>query len=138
MIKESEIRKWFFSAIDRNQNASTELKLSLKKRHQMVDTYIKTLYREFIKTDAHFRAQNKKLKPGTYKWFTEEMANNFTVEIEKTATTRIQSDLERLRIKKEQDDKKDLEKTFEGTPSGDIGGYVEEGSLIIDEAQLAR
>ena len=139
MLEETQVRKWFFDAVSRNPNASSDLKASMKKNKMICENYIKLLHKELIKVDALRRNQKKKeLEGKTFKWFTEEMADNFVVAIEKQANKNMSSDLEKLRIKAEQDKQKELEDASEGKFTGEFKELIDDGALIVDETQLQR
>jgi len=139
MLSEELTKNWFLSAINNHKEASTELKRALVKNKIMVDRYIKILHKELLKCEqSGYKTQNKKFKPETFKWFVEEMANDFVKAKEKAANESIQSEFKRLSVVSEKQKEKEHFQTFNGQVDGELKEYVDDGVLILDEAQLQR
>lgn len=138
-MEETTVRKWFIKAIQQHPEATPELKRALFAKGSMLNHYTKLLHKELSNTEAHLALKKGKyLKTETYQSFIKDMADGFVKSMEKTANERMQSDLKRLAIQKEKQDQLDMEATFNGKPQGDLAGYIEEGSLILDEDILQR
>lgn len=138
-MNEELVRKWFIRSIQSHPQASPELKRALFAKGSMLNKYTELLYKELVKAEDQVKLKNGKgLKADTLKSFVKDMADGFVNSMEKAANERMQSDLKKLSVQKEAQDKKDMESTFNGQASGFFEEHLSDGSLILDEDILQR
>lgn len=138
-MNEELVRKWFIGFVNSHEFASPELKRSLLAQKQIINDYTRLLFKELQKCESTLAVKKGRvLKVDTYKEFVKDMAHGFVMAIEKKANENIQSDIKRLSVQAEKQKQQDFDKTFNGQASGELGEYVNEGSLILDENYLKR
>ncbi len=138
-MNEKLVKEWFVGFVNNHPQASSELKRSILKQPQIMNDYTKLLYKELAKCESTLAVKkNRVLKTDTYKDFVKDMAHGFVMALEKKANDSIQSDIKRLSVQSERQKQKDYEQTFNGNASGELGEYVKEGSLVLDENILKR
>lgn len=125
------VRRAFHQAIDEAQ-VTFDLKQAAK-RHPRVEEIVKSLTLAFQDIqDERQKLRKPPVKESTITWATESYAGMFIRKVEIEAHKRGESDLNRVLREQKEKHAKDLEKTAEGTPSGDFESMVKEG-LVINE-----
>jgi len=137
MNLQKEVREWFLNFVETNPKTSQGLKEAMVGSQRMfLDQYIIGLTKQINKAIMVQKNRGRKdFKRETVKQIVQDFANVFVYQMESKANERMESDLSRsLRATKEQE-KVDMEKTLDGTPSGVFEEYAKDG-LTIGETEV--